>query len=107
AGLIDRFGARVMLIAAIIGIAVMTASFPLATTPKLFFIVMVLHGFASQFYWPASDTFATSLVPMSKVGEMFALLRVANAIGIGAGGLLGGLMVAGGGFSQYRLLYLA
>jgi MFS family permease len=38
---------------------------------------------------------------------MFALLRVANALGIGAGGLIGGLMVTGGGEAQYRLLYIA
>jgi MFS family permease len=107
AGLIDRLGARLVLIATIVGVAVMTASFPLATTPSLFFLVMVLHGCASQLYWPASDTFATSMVSMDQMGEMFALLRVANALGIGAGGLLGGLIVAGGTLDQYRVLYLS
>lgn len=107
AGLIDRLGPRVMLIATILGTAVMSASFPLATTPLIFFVVMILHGCANQLYWPSSDTFATSLVPVSRAGEMFAMLRVANALGIGAGGLLGGLMVTGGGLTQYRLLYLS
>ena len=38
---------------------------------------------------------------------MFALLRVANAIGIGAGGLIGGLIVTGGSLAAYRVLYLS
>lgn len=107
AGLIDRVGARRVLIATVVGVAAALAMFPLATTPLLFFLVMVWYGCASQLYWPASDTFATSLVPMQQMGEMFALLRVANALGIGGGGLLGGLLVAGGTFSEYRVLYLA
>jgi len=106
AGVIDRLGARRVLIATIFGSAVAIAVFPLATTPVRFFAVMVFYGCVNQLYWPASDTFATSLVPVSRAGEMFALLRVANAIGIGAGGLAGGLMVVGGRFAQYRVLYL-
>lgn len=106
AGLIDRFGGRTMLIIAISGYAIMTALFPLATTPLLFFGVMVIHGCFSQLYWPASDTFATSIVDIKKAGEMFALLRVANALGIGIGGLIGGLMVSGGTLGEYQVLYV-
>ncbi|HET9017451.1 MAG TPA: MFS transporter [Thermomicrobiaceae bacterium] len=106
AGVIDRLGPRRVLIAMIFGCAVAIAVFPLATTPVRFFAAMVFYGCVNQLYWPASDTFATSLVPVSQAGEMFALLRVANAIGIGAGGLVGGLMVVGGRFDQYRTLYL-
>lgn len=106
AGTIDRFGARPVLIAMIFGTAVTTALFPLGTTPTLFFGIMILQGCFTQLYWPSSDALATSLVPVSRAGEMFALLRVANAIGIGAGGLIGGLMVSGGGEAQYRLLYV-
>ncbi len=106
AGLIDRAGPRATLIATIAGIAAMTACFPLATTPLLFFGVMVLHGCASQLYWPAGDALATSLVPVEQAGEMFAMLRVASALGIGAGGLVGGLMVADGTLPEYRALYL-
>lgn len=106
AGTIDRFGARTMLIITIAGTGLTTAFFPVSTTPVLFFSIMVLQGLFSQLYWPSSDALATSLVPVSLAGEMFAMLRVANALGIGAGGLIGGLMVAGGAEAQYRVLYL-
>ncbi len=107
AGTIDRFGARTMLIVTIAGTGITTAFFPVSTTRPLFFGIMILQGLFSQLYWPSSDALATSLVPMSLAGEMFAMLRVANALGIGAGGLVGGLMVAGGTESEYRTLYLA
>jgi MFS family permease len=35
-----------------------------------------------------------------------SVLRVANAVGIGLGGLLGGAIVAGGGLSEYRVLFI-
>ncbi len=106
AGTIDHFGARTMLIVTIAGTALTTAFFPVSTTPVLFFGIMILQGLFTQLYWPSSDALATSLVPVSQAGEMFAMLRVASALGIGAGGLIGGLMVVGGGEGQYRLLYL-
>jgi MFS family permease len=107
AGTIDRFGARTMLIITIAGTGLTTAFFPVCTTPFLFFAIMILQGLFSQLYWPSSDALATSLVPVSLAGEMFAMLRVANALGIGAGGLIGGLIVVGGGEAQYRVLYLS
>ncbi len=106
AGTIDRFGARTMLIITIAGTGLTTAFFPMSTTPVLFFTIMILQGLFTQLYWPSSDALATSLVPMSQAGEMFATLRVASALGIGAGGLIGGLIVAGGAQAQYRMLYL-
>lgn len=107
AGTIDYFGARTMLIVTIAGTGLTTAFFPVSTTPVLFFTIMILQGLFSQLYWPSSDTLATSLVPVSMAGEMFAMLRVASALGIGAGGLVGGLIVVDGGVPQYRVLYLA
>ncbi len=106
AGTIDRFGARTMLIITIAGTGITTAFFPVSTTVGLFFTIMILQGLFSQLYWPSSDALATSLVPISQAGEMFAMLRVASALGIGAGGLIGGLIVVGGGEAQYRVLYL-
>jgi MFS family permease len=107
AGTIDRFGARTILIITIVGTAATTAFFPVSTTPFLFFSIMILQGIFTQLYWPASDTLATSMVPVSQAGEMFAMLRVASALGIGAGGLIGGLIVVGGAEAQYRVLYLS
>lgn len=106
AGLIDRLGTRPVLIATMIGIGLATLAFPFIDSIFMFFLVMALYGLAAQLFWPAADGLATSLISLPQAARMFALLRVANAIGIGAGGLLGGLIISGGGADQYRLMYI-
>lgn len=106
AGMIDRFGPRPILIATIIGIAGTILLYPLATTPSRFFALMFLYGIVTGLYWPASDSLAMSFLPISRAGEVFALLRVVMALGMGGGGLIGGLMVSNGTIDQYRLLFL-
>lgn len=106
AGAIDHFGARPVLIATVAGLGLAYIAFPWGTTPERFLGLMVLFGLFGNLYWPASDALATSFLPPARAGEVFALLRVANATGIGAGGLIGGVLVSGGGLPEYRQLYL-
>jgi MFS family permease len=106
AGTIDRFGARPVLVTTVIGLALAYLAFPWGTTPDRFLALMVVFGLFGNLYWPASDTLATSFLPRARAGEVFALLRVANAAGIGAGGLIGGLLVSGGGVPEYRRLFV-
>jgi MFS family permease len=106
AGLIDRIGTRPMLIITMCGVGVATFTFPLVDSVPLFFVAMIVYGVAAQLFWPAADGLATSLISLHQAARMFALLRVANAVGIGGGGLIGGLMISGGGPSEYRLMYI-
>jgi MFS family permease len=106
AGLIDRIGTRPVLIATMIGIGLMTLALPVVDSAPSFFLVMALYGLAAQLFWPAADGLATSLISLYQAARMFALLRVANAIGIGLGGLLGGLIISGGGAAEYRVMYI-
>jgi MFS family permease len=106
AGLIDRVGTRPMLIATMIGVGVATITFPLVNSLPTFFLAMIVYGVAAQLFWPAADGLATSLISMYQAARMFALLRVANAVGIGGGGLIGGLIISGGGEVEYRLMYI-
>jgi MFS family permease len=106
AGTIDRFGARPVLIATVAGLGLAYLAFAWGTTPERFLALMILFGLFGNLYWPASDALATSFLPPARAGEVFALLRVANATGIGAGGLIGGVLVSGGGLPEYRQLYL-
>ena len=64
-------------------------------------------NFAGQLYWPASDATFASLQRPEGLAQAFMLLRVASAVGVGLGGLIGGVMVAGGGMAQYRMLFTA
>ncbi len=106
AGLIDRIGTRPMLIATMVGVGVATMTFPLVDSVPLFFVAMAVYGVAAQLFWPAADGLATSFITLPQAARMFALLRVSNAVGIGAGGLIGGLLISGGGADEYRLMYI-
>jgi MFS family permease len=106
AGVIDRFGARPVLIMTIAGIGVATMAFPFVTTIPMFFLAMAVQGCATQLFWPAADSLSTSLIDIRNAGRMFALIRITQAIGIGTGGLASGLIVAGGGLAQYQLMFI-
>ncbi|TVR69713.1 MAG: MFS transporter [Sphaerobacteraceae bacterium] len=106
AGLIDRIGTRPMLIITMLGVGVATILFPFVNSVPLFFLVMVVYGVAAQLFWPAADGLATSMINIYQAARMFALLRIASAVGVGLGGLIGGLLISGGGAAEYRLMYI-
>jgi MFS family permease len=106
AGLIDRIGTRPVLIATMFGIGITTLVFPFINSTPMFFLIMALYGLAAQLFWPAADGLATSMISLHQLARMFALLRVANAVGIGLGGLLGGLLISGGGAAEFQIMYI-
>lgn len=106
AGQIDRRGGRPVLLACLSIISLAMLLHPLATSAWPFFAVTLFLNLASQLYWPSSDATIASVAPRERVAEAMSVLRVANAVGIGAGGFIGGMIVAGGGLAEYRLLYV-
>jgi len=106
AGQIDRRGGHAVLLACLSVIALATFLYPWATNAILFLLVTLLLNLASQLYWPSTDATVASISHPERVAEAMSVLRVANAVGIGLGGLLGGLLVAGGGISEYRVLFI-
>lgn len=106
AGQIDRRGGRPVLLTCMSFLAVATLGYPWATNVGMFLVVTVVLNFASQLYWPSSDATIASITDPSRVAEAMSVLRVANAIGIGLGGFIGGAIVAGGGMHEYRVLFL-
>lgn len=107
AGQIDRHGGRPVLLWTLAMISLATLLSAWATSTVAFLGVSLLLYCASQSYWPSIDTVVTSLVQNDNVVPTMALVRVAMAVGIGLGGLFGGLMVAGGGLPEYRMLFVA
>lgn len=107
AGQIDKRGGRPVLLWTLAMMSVATLLSAWANSTLSFLGVSLLLYCASQSYWPSIDTVVTSLADADKVVPAMALIRVAMAVGIGLGGLFGGLMVAGGGLSEYRLLFIA
>jgi len=106
AGQIDRRGGRPVLLACMSVLALATLGYPWATNIPLFLLVTVVLTFASQLYWPSSDATIASITDPSRVAEAMSILRVANAIGIGAGGFIGGALATGGGMAEYRVVFL-
>lgn len=107
AGQIDKRGGRPVLLATLAMISLATLLSAWANSTPTFLAVSLLLYCASQSYWPSIDTVVTSLADADKVVAAMSLIRVAMAVGIGLGGLLGGIMVAGGGLPEYRLLFIA
>ena len=84
AGQIDRRGGHPVLLMCMSVLALATLGYPWATNVWLFLLVTVVLTFASQLYWPSDATIA-SITDPSRVAEAMSILRVANAVGIGAG----------------------
>ncbi len=107
AGKIDRFGGKPILVASIgmMGIATLLLAWAESTLPYLVF-TMIFYV-ASQSYWPSIDSLTSSIAAEDKVITSFSMIRVGNAVGIGLGGLIGGVMVSGGGLTQYRIMFSA
>ncbi|CAN5509398.1 MFS transporter [soil metagenome] len=105
AGLIDRFGGKPVLMISIcfMGIAYMLLAWAQSVAPYLAF-TMIFY-IASQSYWPAIDSLTSSIARPQNVIASFSMVRVGNAVGIGLGGLVGGVMVSGGGLSEYRAMF--
>lgn len=106
AGLIDRRGGHPVLVACILIYAFAILGHTLATNIWLFFAMTLVMNMSSQVYWPASDSTIASLTDASRVTVAMSALRVANAVGIGLGGLIGGLIVSNGGLPEYRMLFI-
>ena len=106
AGQIDRRGGHPVLLMCMSVLALATLGYPWATNVWLFLLVTVVLTFASQLTgWPSDATIA-SITDPSRVAEAMSILRVANAVGIGAGGFIGGALAAGGGMAEYRVVFL-
>lgn len=106
AGLIDRFGGKPVLVASILtmGVANMLLAWAESVLPYL--LATLVFYVASQSYWPSIDSLTSTLARQDRVIQTFSMVRVANAIGIGVGGFLGGLMVSGGQLMEYRVMYM-
>jgi MFS family permease len=104
--LIDRFGGRRTLAAALLIAAVGFALMPLVHEPWEAFLVAVVIGIGGGTFWPSVSVLLTSLAPADKRHRAFALQRVALNLGLGLGGLAGGLIASSADPSSFTVLFL-
>jgi len=104
--LIDRFGGRVTLGAALLVAAVGYGLMPLVHEPWQAFALAAVIGLGGGTFWPSVSVLLTSLTPPEKRHRAFALQRVALNFGLGLGGLVGGLIASTSDPSSFTVLFL-
>jgi MFS family permease len=104
--LIDRFGGRVTLGAALLIAALGYGLMPLVHQPWQAFVLAAVIGLGGGTFWPSVSVLLTNLTPPEKRHRAFALQRVALNFGIGLGGLVGGLIASSSNPSSFTVLFL-
>ena len=105
--IIDRIGARRVLVAALLSVIAGEVVMAFAATFAVAALGMALSGLAFGVSWPASQTMIANVVPSAirqrYFGVNFSLLN----LGIGLGGLIGGAWLAVDKTWTFQVIYLA
>ena len=104
--LADQIGPRNTLVAAMTCNAVAYLLYTQVTMPWQAFAVGTLVGVGTGMYGPCSQLMITAMVPPENRQAAFAQNRVTSVAGLGLGGLVGGLLAAGGLDGYLRILVL-
>ncbi|MFB2896799.1 MFS transporter [Aerosakkonemataceae cyanobacterium BLCC-F50] len=82
------------------------ASFALAATNNFFTFVLanLLAGFGIGLYWPATEAAVADLTEGQVRQEAYAVVRLADNLGLGLGIILGGILISSTG--NYRTLFI-
>ncbi|MFH7243904.1 MAG: MFS transporter [Spirulina sp.] len=99
-----RWGRRPVLLGSTLISAVADGVLVLAQGFPVFLLGNGLMGFGVGLYWPATETVAADLTPPEQRNEAYAIVRLADNLGLGAGVVLGGLLISLTG--QYRALFV-
>lgn len=85
----DRFGRRIIMLAALFGWAFVFTGFSFVKLPALFFILSTINGLCRSFYEPVSQALMSDLTPKEQRFRVFSLRYLAINIGVAVGPLLG------------------
>jgi MFS family permease len=85
----DRFGRRVIMLAALFGWAAVFVGFSLAKLPAVFLLLSMVNGLCRSFYEPVSQALMADLTPKERRFRVFSLRYLAINIGVAVGPLLG------------------
>jgi MFS family permease len=103
---IDRLGARVVLIFALCSVAAGQVVMAFAATVPVAAVAMALSGMAFGVSFPASQSMIATVVPSSIRQRYFGVNFTLLNLGIGMGGLLGGAFVDVDATWTFQALYL-
>lgn len=102
--LADRVGARPVLLGGLVAFALASTGFVLAGNPGLIGLARFGQGAAAAAFSPAAGAMLARLTPATAHGRAFGSYGAWKGLGYTLGPLLGGVLVAAGG---YQLLFTA
>lgn len=102
--LVDRAGARTVVVASNAVRAVAFAGYPLGDEVWLAVLLVTLVEVGDNAYWPANAALLSRVASESEVRRWFALERAFRNAGIGLGAAMAGLLVTTVGRSGYTLI---
>lgn len=104
--IVDRVGARVTLTTALVLGGTAYGLFPLVHEPWHAFLLAVLAGAGSGWFWTSHPTMLAGLCPPDRRHTAWALQRGAYSLGLGLGGLTGGLIASTDDPGSFTVLFL-
>ena len=104
--LVDRFGGKRLLVVGSCLSGVGYASLAGVTHPWQAFLASAVAGCGGGTTQPAAGTLITALSTREERIAAFTVARVAINLGIGAGGVVAGVIVASGSLHSFQVLYL-
>ncbi|HYX84190.1 MAG TPA: MFS transporter [Gaiellales bacterium] len=105
--LVDRFGGRRTMTAALAFLAVGFGSYPLVHRPWQGFCAATLAGIGNGGFWPSQSTLIAGLTPPERRHQAFAMQRMMMNLGIGLGAVVAGQIASTEHPVTYTVLFLA
>ena len=105
--IIDRYGARVVMLAAMAMEVLADAALTFASTLPIAMVAVALQGAAFGVEWPAVQSMIASVVPSGLRQRYFGLNFTLLNLGIGLGGIVGGLFVDIHHPGTFQVIYVA
>lgn len=99
-----RWGRRPVLLGSALISALADLVLVLAYDFPIFVLGNLLMGFGVGLYWPATESVVADIAAEGQRNEAFAIVRLADSLGLGLGVVLGGWLIAATG--AYRTLFV-
>jgi MFS family permease len=103
---IDRLGARLVLRAGLVIMALGFGLLPLVREPWHAYALLTFEGVGSAAFWPSQSTLISRLTPTARLHAAFAQQRVTMNLGVGLGGLVGGLIASVDAPTSFTVLFV-
>lgn len=104
--LVDRFGARAVVVGGYLVRAVGFATYPLVESPLAMFLAVALVALGDGSYPPSIQSFVAAIAQGADRDKLLAAQRSLRNAGLGAGGLIAGAALGLGSDAAYRGIVL-